>query len=104
MAGGAGGDGLGWVETGAEVQIYLPKGGWWRAKVEEVDGDGGARSAYVKYPVWSSTWDEWVDDDARVREPLADDDTALETSREKNGDVAWRLPCRDRRVERAREP
>ena len=28
MAGGAGGDGLGWVETGSTVQLYHHKGGW----------------------------------------------------------------------------
>ena len=58
--------------------------------MKEVDGDGAARSVWVcvTYPRWSSTWAEWVDDAARVREPLVDDDAALETSREKYGDVA----------------
>ena len=66
------------VTVGSEVEVRYKTGVWDPAKVTEVDTSGSAPSIKVSYLGWGDSWDEWVDEPARVRPRGGAGKTALE--------------------------
>ena len=75
------------LKVGRKVEVKDSRGHWYLSEINEVDASDGTTWIKVAYDDWSSKYDEWVEDAARVRKPRGGQKTIFETMQKVQGNT-----------------